>query len=154
MMTTTGDRTSMRHVTAVESVGILSLFILFTCRAQVIDPLRVWAVAELLLFARDVDANWETLWRSRATPEALLFDQQWRVTSPEKYSQWLATRDGATAPPPTMLSSTPRSSARVQAQAVEAITCHVLPDLDPVRPFNTDSKAGSESRARSEGEAG
>lgn len=161
MMTTTGDRTSMRHVTAVESVGILSLFLLFTCRAHVIARLRVRAVGELHLFACDVDASWETLWRSRATPEALL------ISSGESRRR-RSTRNGwppVMVPPPLhprfylphqdlprvckrKLSSTPGSSASVQAQAVEAITGHVLPDLDPVRPFITDSKAVAVKAAR------
>lgn len=87
MIATTGDRSWMLHVTAVESVGILSPFLLFTGRAEVIDPLRVSAVGELLLFACDIDANWETLSRRKVTPEFLVFEQQWRATSEEKYSQ-------------------------------------------------------------------
>lgn len=77
----------MWHVTVLESVGILSPFLLFTCRAEVIDSLRVSAVGELLLFASNVDANWETLWRRKVTPELVLFEQLWRATSEEKYSQ-------------------------------------------------------------------
>lgn len=47
-----------------------------------------------------------------------------------------------------MLSCTPLSAARVQAQAVEAMTGHFWPDLDPVKPFIINSKADAVNAAR------
>lgn len=137
-----------RYASAAESVLILSPFLLLMDREQPPDPLKIRAVGELLLFTCGVDAHWETMWRGRATPAALEFEDQWKETSAQHYATWLAARPGAVPPPVTRLSCEPHSQARALAQALECVTGHVWPELEPVRPFIVDSKANAVNAAR------
>lgn len=88
------------------------------------------------------------MWRARAPLEALELERQWKLPSKLQYSEWLVTRQGATPPPTTYLSCSPRSQARVLSQTVETITGHVWPFLELVRPFITDAKAVMINTAR------
>jgi len=135
------------YAKAVESVGIVWPFLQLVGMADEVDPEMTRAVGELLLFACGVDAYWETLWRDQASPGAKAFEQQWRDTSAAQYAEWAATRTEP-LPASSPLSCSRFSSARGRAQLVEVLSGHVWPDLEPVRPFITDSKSEAVNAAR------
>jgi len=140
-----------QHSTAVESVGIVWPFLRLVGMSDGVDPLMTRAIGEVLLFACDVDAYWETLWRTQAqaVPGAVAFQQQWCDTSPAKYAAWAATRE-APLPTSSPLKCSEFSKKRGMAQLREVLSGHVWPDLDPVRPFITDSKAEAVNASRAE----
>ena len=128
------------HAKEVESLGIVWPFLQLVGTADDVDPQMTRAVGEFLLFACTVESYWETLGRDQASEGAKEFEQQWRETSAPKYAAWTATRT-APLPPSSHLSCSRFSSARGYAQLLEVSSGHVCPDLDPVRPFITDSMA-------------
>jgi len=139
------------YATAVESVGIVWPFLRLIGMSDGVDPLMTRAIGEVLLFTCDVDAHWETLWRTQvqAVPGAAAFQEQWLRTSPEKYSEWAATRE-APLPASSPLLCSDFSKVRGMAQLREVLSGQVWPDLDPVRPFITDSKAEAVNASRAE----
>jgi len=132
---------------AVESVGVVWPFLRLIGEADDVDPLTTRAIGELLLFTCGVDAYWETLWWRQASDGAKAFEAQWRVTSPDKYKAWLASRPDV-VPANPLLASSVHSRARAVAQAMEVRSGHVWPDLEPVRPFITDGKADAVNAVR------
>jgi len=135
---------------AVESVLTVWPFLRLVAEGDDADLLLLRAVGELLLFTCAVDAYWESVWRSGASDAALQFEEQWKTTSVEQYKEWeRSNRDGAVAPE-HYLSSTSWSRGRVAAQATEARSGHVWPDLEPVRPFMRDSKSDAVNARRAE----
>jgi len=136
-----------RYATAVEAVGIVWPFLRLVGTADDVDPLMTRAIGELLLFTCSVDGYWETHWRGQASPASLAFEESWRDAPPAKYASWAESR---TAPTPSSspLACSQFSMARGKAQALEVLSGHVWPDLEPVRPFITDSKAQAVNDAR------
>jgi len=132
---------------AVESVGVVWPFLRLIGEADAVDPLTTRAIGELLLFTCGVDAYWETLWWRQASDGAKAFEAQWKVTSPDKYKAWLASRPDI-VPSNPLLASSVHCRARAVAQAMEVRSGHVWPDLEPVRPFITDGKADAVNAAR------
>jgi len=132
---------------AVESVGIVWPFLQLVGTADEVDPQMTRAVGELLLFTCGVDSYWETLWRGQAAASAKDFEDKWRVASAPKYAAWAATR-AAPLPDSSPLFCSQFSSVRGKAQMVEVLSGHVWPDLPPVRPFATDSKAEAVNATR------
>ena len=135
------------QTTAVESVGIVWPFLRPVGMSDEIDPLMTRAIGEVLLFACLVDGYWETHWRSQASPASLAFEENWRDTSAAKYAAWAEPRT-APLPASSPLLCSKFSSTRGKAQLLEVLSGHVWPDLDPVRPFITDSKAEAVNDAR------
>jgi len=134
------------YASAVESVGIVWPFLRLVGMTNE-DQQMTQAIGEVLLFTCGVDAYWETLWRGHASAGALAFEEQWRNTSADKYAEWAATRTPAPSSTSPLLCSNPAKS-RGKAQLLEVSTGHVWPDLVPVRPFITDSKAEEVNAAR------
>jgi len=136
-----------RFAVAVESVGILWPFLRLVGMGADTEPLVTRAIAELLLYACDVDALWESEWRRRAPPSSTEFESQWREASPAKLAAHVADRPG---PPPASrrLGCTAHSLARADAQVEEVRSGQVWPDLEPVRAFITDGKADAVNAAR------
>ncbi|OSX76601.1 hypothetical protein BU14_0184s0028 [Porphyra umbilicalis] len=136
-----------RFAVAVESVGILWPFLRLVGMGADTEPLVTRAIAELLLYACDVDALWESEWRRRAPPSSTEFESQWREVSPAKLAAHVADRPG---PPPASrrLGCTAHSLARADAQVEEVRSGQVWPDLEPVRAFITDGKADAVNAAR------
>jgi len=135
------------HAKAVESVGIVWPFLRLIGEADDVDAQMTRAIGELLLFTCGVDSYWETLWRNQASVGCKAFEDDWRMTSAPTYAGWAATR-AAPVSHSSPLSCSPNSAARGLAQALEVSSGHVWPDLDPVRPFITDSKADAVNAAR------
>jgi len=136
-----------RFAFVVESVGIVWPFLRLVRMGAHTEPLMTRAIAELLIYACDVDALWESEWRRRAPSASTEFESEWREASPTKMAAHVAARPG---PPPGSrhLSCTGHSLARADAQAKEVRSGQVLPDLEPVRPFITDGKADAVNAAR------
>eukprot|EP00168_Porphyra_purpurea_P011189 TRINITY_DN2829_c0_g1_i11.p3 TRINITY_DN2829_c0_g1~~TRINITY_DN2829_c0_g1_i11.p3 ORF type:complete len:294 (-),score=41.12 TRINITY_DN2829_c0_g1_i11:367-1248(-) len=111
------------------------------------DLLTTRAVGEVLLFTCGVNACWKTLWRAQAWAGALAFEDQWRLTSATKSSEWASTRMAASSSASPLLCSE-HAKARGKTQLLNVLTGHVWPDLVPVRPFITDSKAEEVNAAR------
>lgn len=80
MMQSTGNNTWRRRAAAVESVGILWPMLRLQFN-EIASPLMVRAVDELIMETCGKDANWETLWRRRASPAALDYKRMWKTTS-------------------------------------------------------------------------
>jgi len=135
------------HAKAVESVGIVWPFLQLIGSADDVDVQMTRAVGELLLFTCGVDSYWETLWRNQASVACKAFEDNWRLTSAAKYAAWAAERT-APVPDSSPLACSPHSAARGRAQLLEVSSGHVWPDLEPVRPFVTDSKAEAVNTAR------
>jgi len=140
-----------QHSTAMESVGIVWPFLRLVGMSEGVDPLMTRAIGEVLLFTCDVDAYWETLWRpqAQAVPGTVAFQQQRCDTSPAKYAEWAATCE-APLPTSSPLKCSASSKERGMAQLREVLSGHVWPDLHPVRPFITDSKAEAVNASRAE----
>ena len=136
-----------RFSVAVESVGIVWPFLRLVCMGADTEPQMTRAIAELLIYACDVDALWESEWRRRAPPASTEFESQWREASPAKLAAHVASRPG---PPPASrrLGCTAYSLERADAQAEEVRSGQVWPDLEPVRAFITDGKADAVNAAR------
>jgi len=135
---------------AVESVLTVWPFLRLVAEGDDVDPLLLRAVGELLLFTCGVDAYWESVWRTGASDAALQFEEQWKTTSVEHYKEWERSSGDGVAAPEHYLSSTSWSRGRVAAQAIEARSGHVWPDLEPVRPFMRDSKSDAVNARRAE----
>ena len=137
-------------IMAVESVLTVWPFLRLVAEGDDVDPLLMRAVGELLLFTCGVDAYWESVWRTGASDAALQFEEQWKTTSVEHYKEWERSNGDGVAAPEHYLSSTSWSRGRVAAQAIEARSGHVWPDLEPVRPFMRDSKSDAVNARRAE----
>ena len=135
------------HAKAVETVGIVWPFLQSIGAADDVGVQMTRAVGELLLFTCGVDSYWETLWRNQASVGCKAFDDNWRSTSAAKYAVWAAART-APVPDSSPLAFSPHSEARGRAQLLEVSSGHVWPDLEPVRPFITDSEAEAVNAAR------
>ena len=136
-----------RFAVAVESVGIVWPFLRLVGMGPDTEPLITRAIAELLLYACDVDDLWESEWRRRAPPASLEFEREWRDTSVANLEAHAAARPG---PPPASrrLCCSPYSVARADAQAEEVRSGQVWPDLEPMPPYITDGKADAVNASR------
>jgi len=136
-----------RFAVAVESVGIVWPFLRLVGMGADTDLMMTRAIAELMLYACDVDDIWESEWRRRAPLASLDFERDWRDASSAKLSAHAAARQGPPAAS-RRLGCSAHSLGRADAQAKEVRSGHVWPDLDPVRPFITDGKADAVNTAR------
>ena len=136
-----------RFAVAVESVGIVWLFLRLAGMGVDTDLLMTRAIAELMLYACDVDDIWESEWRRRAPPASMDFEREWRDTSATKLTARTAAQPG---PPPESrrLGCSSHSLVRADAQAEEMRSGQVWPDLDPVRPYIRDGGADAVNAAR------
>lgn len=141
-------RAWIRHGKAVESVGVVWPFIRLVANGAAMNLSLVRAVGELLLFTCGVDAYLESMWRRRASPLALNFETQWRETSPAKFLDWRRDNPESAPPPVTRLSARTASLGRLLAQAHEARSGSVWPDLPCVRTFINDSHANGVNSTR------